>query len=106
MKVKDLIKNKDYDHISYRLKIPKDKEKYYGKSIFIGCAASKDRKLISLDEDTYEEDDTVLEYEEWSKPEENIKNGLTVVIDWTGAKLCLNGLKEKKYANMKKWMKI
>lgn len=81
MKVKDLIKNKDYDHISYRLKIPKDKEKYYGKSIFIGCAASKDRKFISLDEDTYEEDDTVLEYEEWSKPEENIKNGLTVVID-------------------------
>lgn len=37
--------------------------------------------LISMDGDTYEEDDTVLEYEEWSKPEENIKSGLTVVID-------------------------
>lgn len=81
MTVKDLIKNKDYDYISYRLKIPKDKEKYYGKSIFIGCATSKDGKLISLDGDTYKEDDTVLEYEEWSKPEENIKSGLTVVID-------------------------
>lgn len=79
MTVKDLIKNKDYDYISYRLKIPK--EKYYGKSIFIGCAASKEGKLISLVGDTYEEDDTVLEYEEWSKPEENIKSGLTVVID-------------------------
>lgn len=81
MTVKDLIKNKDYDYISYRLKIPKDKEKYYGKSIFIGCAASKNEKLIFLDGDTYEEDDIVLEYEEWSKPEENIKSGLTVVID-------------------------
>ena len=79
MTVKDLIKNKDYDYISYRLKTPKDKEKYYGKSIFIGCAASKDGKLISLDGDTYKEDDTVLE--EWNKPEENIKSGLTVVID-------------------------
>lgn len=34
-----------------------------------------------MDGDTYEEDDTVLEYEEWNKPEENIKSGLTVVID-------------------------
>lgn len=39
-----------------------------------------------LDGDTYEEDDTVLEYEEWSKPEENIKSGLTVVIDWIAYK--------------------
>lgn len=61
--------------------MPKDKEKYYGKSIFIGCAASKDEKLISMDGDIYEEDDTVLKYEEWSKTEENIKSGLTVVID-------------------------
>lgn len=81
IKVKDLIKNKDYDYISYRLKIPDDKVELYGNSIFIGCAASKDGKLIFLDRDTYKEDDTVLEYEEWSKPEENIKSGLTVVID-------------------------
>lgn len=81
MKLKDLIKNKDYDYISYRLKIPKNGEKYYGESIFIGEAVSKDGKLISLDGDTiYDENDTVLDYKEWSKPEENIKNGLTVVI--------------------------
>ena len=39
-----------------------------------------------MDGDTYEEDDTVLEYEEWSKPEENIKSGLTVVVDWIAYK--------------------
>lgn len=82
MKLKDLIKNNDYDYISYRLKIPNDIDKYYGGSIFIGEAASKDGKLISLDEDTiYDENDTVIDYEEWSKSEKNIKKGLTVVID-------------------------
>lgn len=35
--------------------MPKDKEKYYGNSIFIGYAASKDGKLISMDGDIYEE---------------------------------------------------
>ena len=81
MKVKDLIKNKDYDYISYRLKMPDDKVRIYGESIFIGEAASKNGKLISLDGDTiYDEDDKVVMYREWSKPEYNIKNGLTVVV--------------------------
>lgn len=81
MKVKDLIKNKDYDYISYRLRIPDDKVRIYGESIFVGEAASKNGKLFSLDGDTiYDKEDVVVEYEEWSKPEENIKNGLMVVV--------------------------
>ena len=81
MKVKDLIKNKDYDCISYRLKMPDNKVRIYGESIFIGEAASKNGKLISLDGDIiYDEEDTVVEYKEWSKPECNVKNGLTVVV--------------------------
>lgn len=81
MKVKDLIKNKDYDYISYRLKMPDDKVRIYGESIFIGEAASKNGELISLDGDTiYDEEDVVVEYKEWSKLEENIRNGLTVVV--------------------------
>lgn len=85
MKVKDLIKNKDYDYISYRLKMPDDKVRIYGESIFIGEAASKNGKLISLDGDTiYDKQDMVVEYKEWSQPELGIKNGLTVVIDCRG----------------------
>lgn len=81
MKVKDLIKNKDYDYISYRLKMPDDKVRIYGESIFIGEAASKNGNLISLDGDIiYDEEDVVVEYKEWRKTEENINNGLTVII--------------------------
>ncbi len=62
LKVKDLIKNKDYDCISYRLKMPDNKVRIYGESIFIGEAASKNGKLISLDGDIiYDEEDTVVE---------------------------------------------
>lgn len=82
MTVKDLIKNKDYDYIEYRLQLSNIKVPIFGKTIFIGEAASKNGKLISLDGDTvYNEEDVVVEYEEWSKPEENIKNGLTVVVE-------------------------
>lgn len=63
--------------------MPESKWEYYGKDITVGEAASKNGKLISLDGDTiYDEEDIVEEYKEWSKPEENIKNGLTVVVDY------------------------
>ena len=61
------------------------KWEYYGKDITVGEAASKNGKLISLDGDIiYDEEDAVVEYREWSKPELGIKNGLTVVIDCRG----------------------
>lgn len=41
----------------------------------------KNGELISMDGDTYDKEDIVSEYKEWNKPEENIRNGLTVVID-------------------------
>lgn len=75
MTIGDLIKNKDYDYISYRLILPD------GDDIFAGCFASKGGEIISLDGDTiYDENDEVLNYEEWNKPEEDIQNGLTVVV--------------------------
>ena len=67
LKVKDLIKHKDYVYISYILKMPDDKVRIYGESIFIGEAASKNGELISLDGDTiYDKQDMVVEYKEWS----------------------------------------
>lgn len=78
MTVGDLIKKKDYDYISWRVTLP---ESAGGGDTFFGVAASKNGKLISLDGDTYYEDEEILCYKEWSKPEEGINNGLTVVVE-------------------------
>lgn len=81
MTISDLIKNKDYDYVSYRLTLPD------GDDTFAGCFVSKDSEIIPLDGDTiYDENDEVLRYEEWDNPEEGIQNGLTVVVkgEWIG----------------------
>lgn len=74
MKIKDLIKNKDYDYIEWRVTLPD------GSDTFFGATSSKNGKLISLDRDTYSDQTEILSYKEWSQPEDNIQNGLTVVI--------------------------
>lgn len=75
MTIGDLIKNKDYDYVSYRLTLPD------GDDTFAGCFASKGGKIIPLDGDTiYDENDEVLNYEEWDSPEDDIRNGLTIVV--------------------------
>ena len=76
MTVKDLIKNKDYDYISWRATAPKH---FDVPDIFFGACKSKNGELIPLDGDTYYYDEVVVKYEEWSK--EDIKNGLTVVVE-------------------------
>lgn len=75
MTIGDLIKNKDYDYISYRLTISDVDD------IFAGFFASKDGEIIPIDGDTiYDKNDEVLRYEEWNDLNENIQNGLTVVV--------------------------
>ena len=74
MTIGDLIKTKDYDYVSYRLTLPD------GDDTFVGCFSSKCGKIIPLDGDVYNNDEEVLSYEEWSKPEDDIQNGLTVVV--------------------------
>ena len=77
MIVKDLINKKDYDYIEWYITLPED----LGKSeIFFGVSKSINSELISLDGDSYSENETVLNYTEWSDDELGIKNGLTVVI--------------------------
>lgn len=73
----DLIKDKDYDYISYRLTM-KDKS----ESFFAGCLKAENGKIISLDGDVYSLDEKVLRYEKWDKPEEGINKGLTIVVDY------------------------
>lgn len=76
MTVKDLIKNKDYDYISWRVTLP---EKADGGDTFFGATRSENGKLISLDGDSYDEDTEVLSYEEWSSV--SVDNGLTIVYE-------------------------
>ena len=78
MTVGDLIQNKDYDYISWRVTLP---EKIGGGDTFIGCTRSENGKLIPLDGDIYLEKTEILEYREWSDEEEGIKNGLTIVCE-------------------------
>ena len=82
MTVGDLIKNKDYDYISYRLNIPNAAAIGAPEDIFIGCCKSIGGELIPLDGDTiYHTTDKVVRYEEFTNPEEGIINGLEVVIN-------------------------
>ena len=74
MTIGDLIKNKDYDYVSYRITLPECGD------AFAGCFASKGGEIIPLDEDIYSKEEEVLSYEEWSQPEDDIQNGLTVVM--------------------------
>ena len=78
MTIGDLIKNKDYDYISWRVTLP---EKMGGGDTFFGCCGSKNGKLFALDGDVYSESTEILEYEEWSDEERGIENGLTVVCE-------------------------
>ena len=80
MTIGDLIKNKDYDYVSYRLTLPD------GDDTFAGCFASKGGEIISLDGDIYNKNEEVLSYEEWSQPENDIQKGLNVVVEckWIG----------------------
>ena len=79
MTIGDLLKNKDYDYVSYRLTLPN------GDDTFAGCFASKDGAIISLDGYIYNKNEEVLSYEEWSQLEDDIQNGLTIVVktEWT-----------------------
>ena len=74
MTIGDLIKNKNYDYVSYRLTL-RD-----GSDTFACCFVSKDGEIILLDGDIYDKDEEVLNYEEWTQPEDDINNGLTVVV--------------------------
>lgn len=73
----DLIKNKDYDYVEYRVTIPSADGQ---DDIFAGAFRTKSGKIIPLDKDIYNQNKEVIKSEEWSNPEKGIKNGLTVIV--------------------------
>ena len=74
MTIGDLIKNKNYDYVEYRLTIPN------GSDIFAGCFKSENGEIIPLDGDSYSKNEEVLSYEEWNNPKKGVISGLTVVV--------------------------
>lgn len=75
MIVADLIRNKDYDRIEWRIAKP---GKSGEDSIFAGVCRSENGQLIPLDGDSYSEKEEVLSYEEFLTAENS--NCLSVVI--------------------------
>lgn len=65
----DLIKDKDYDYVSYRLNFKCEDE-------FAGCFKVEKGEIIPLDGDIYGEYEEVIASEEWNMPEEGIIHGL------------------------------
>lgn len=74
----DLIKNKDYDYVEYRVTIPSADEQ---KDIFAGAFRTESGKIITLDGSIYDSDKEIIKSEEWSNPEKGIKNGLTITVN-------------------------
>lgn len=73
----DLIKDKDYDYVSYRVTYPgadKDGE-------FAGCFEVRNGDILPLDGDYYGSKEEVIASEEWNSPDEGITNGLTVIVE-------------------------
>jgi hypothetical protein len=74
--IEEVIKNKDYDYVSYRINHISDED-----GIFAGCFKTENGKIISLDGDSYSLNEKVIASEEWEDEEENINNGLTVIVE-------------------------
>lgn len=74
----ELIKDKDYDYVSYRMLIPGFDDE---NGEFAGCFSSKNGEIIPLDYDSYYKSEEVIASEEWNMPKEGIENGLTVVVE-------------------------
>lgn len=83
---KDLYKNTDIElvqiHSTELFNIPGKKEKDIVG--FCGVFKWKNNQIISLDNDIYSENMKVLGYEWWSNEDENIENGLDILVgeDW------------------------
>lgn len=80
MTVQDLIKDKDYDLIEWRITLP---ESVGGGTTLFGCCKSVNGELISLDGDSYYLNTEIVHYLEWVS--EDNEKCLTVVeeVEWS-----------------------
>ena len=73
----ELIKDNDYDYVSYRIDYPGFDEEH---GTFAGCFAAVDGRIVPLDGDSYSLEEEVIESWEWNDPVEGIEKGFLVVV--------------------------
>lgn len=83
--VKDILTpQRDFDYVSYRMFLGKIEQfTKTSETIFAGCFAIScigGLHIASLDGDTYSLLENVLAYEEWTDPDNNVYNGLTIIV--------------------------
>lgn len=85
----DIIAEKNYDYVSYRMRFKKEKyeerlpDYYFEEGMFAGAFEVKNGEIIPLDGDTYYNNEEVLESEEWVQTTDEGENiiGLTIVVE-------------------------
>ena len=81
----EVIAGKNYDYVSYR---GYDEKRNSPPALpdgsiegeFCGCFKVANDKIISLDGDSYDNDEFVIASEEWTKPDDGIERGLTIIV--------------------------
>lgn len=82
---KEMFKNKDFDVVQlYSTQIITHKDGSKHLIGFCGAFKWKNRKIISLDEDSYCDDFKVLGYTEFKNEKEGISSGIDILVgnDW------------------------
>lgn len=81
----EIIAGKNYDYVSYR---GYDEKRNSPPALpdgtvegeFCGCFQVVNGKIIPLDGDSYDDSELVIASKEWTKPDDGIEKGLTVIV--------------------------
>lgn len=81
----EVIAGKNYDYVSYR---GYDEKRNSPPALpdgsiegeFCGCFQVVNGKIIPLDDDCYDASELVISSEEWTKPDNGIEKGLTIIV--------------------------
>ena len=81
----EVIAGKNYDYVSYR---GYDEKRNSPPALpdgtiegeFCGCFQVVNGKIIPLDGDSYDNNEFVIASEEWTKPDDGIGKGLTIIV--------------------------
>lgn len=82
----EVIAGKNYDYVSYR---GYDEKRNSPPALpdgsiegeFCGCFQVVNGKIIPLDGDCYDASELVISSEEWTKPDNGIEKGLTIIVE-------------------------
>lgn len=81
----EVIAGKNYDYVSYRgydekRNSPPTLSDRTIEGEFCGCFKVANGKISPLDGDSYDNNEFVIASEEWTKPDDGIEKGLTIIV--------------------------